>query len=196
MTGASRAPRVRAQPAARWGAPPSRAPQPVVPRAAKALLQGSEVVTSACHPALPLAYPGRRPGTSRPFGTDAGLQRQLCPAVPLSRLPCPDGSPCRTLPPRPCALPPSAGVDYYRVDLEVPEEAYELNFVFSNGDGLFDNNFSQVGGRSYRGTPQPMPSNPCNTCPAWPLHASFAAAGCAMCSAALTAAPPHLCRTT
>lgn len=39
-----------------------------------------------------------------------------------------------------------AGVDYYRAQLVVPENAYELNFVFSNGDGVFDNNANQVGG--------------------------------------------------
>jgi hypothetical protein len=35
-------------------------------------------------------------------------------------------------------------VDYYRAQLLIPEDAYELNFVFSNGEGLFDNNFEQV----------------------------------------------------
>ena len=47
------------------------------------------------------------------------------------------------------AAPPSAllaGVDYYRTQLVVPKDAYELNFVFSNGDGLYDNNGTQVGG--------------------------------------------------
>ena len=38
----------------------------------------------------------------------------------------------------------AAGVDYYRAQLLIPEVAYELNFVFSNGEGLFDNNFEQV----------------------------------------------------
>ncbi|KAI7836090.1 hypothetical protein COHA_010018 [Chlorella ohadii] len=35
------------------------------------------------------------------------------------------------------------GVDYYRTQLVVPKDAYELNFVFSNGDGLYDNNGTQ-----------------------------------------------------
>ncbi len=48
------------------------------------------------------------------------------------------------LPPLPCF--PPAGVDYYRTQLVVPKDAYELNFVFSNGDGLYDNNGTQVRG--------------------------------------------------
>ncbi|KAL4420307.1 hypothetical protein ABPG77_001397 [Micractinium sp. CCAP 211/92] len=40
-------------------------------------------------------------------------------------------------------IPRAEGIDYYRVDIEVPEDAFELNFVFSNGDGMYDNNFGQ-----------------------------------------------------
>ncbi|PSC67151.1 glycosyltransferase family 5 [Micractinium conductrix] len=40
-------------------------------------------------------------------------------------------------------IPRADGVDYYRVELAVPEEAYEINFVFSNGEGTFDNNLTQ-----------------------------------------------------
>lgn len=47
--------------------------------------------------------------------------------------------------PPPHPAPGLPGVDYYRTQLQVPEEAYELNFVFSNGDGMFDNNNTQVG---------------------------------------------------
>lgn len=39
-------------------------------------------------------------------------------------------------------------MDYYRAQLVVPDNAYELNFVFSNGDGLFDNNANQVGSQA------------------------------------------------
>lgn len=42
-----------------------------------------------------------------------------------------------------------AGVDYYRTQLVVPQDAYELNFVFSNGDGAYDNNGNQVGVRGH-----------------------------------------------
>ena len=34
----------------------------------------------------------------------------------------------------------------YRATLDVPEAAYELNFVFSNGEGVFDNNATLVRG--------------------------------------------------
>lgn len=67
-------------------------------------------------------------------------------AHPAPSLP---GTPSRA----PLHCPPYSGVDFYRVDLEVPEDAYELNFVFSNGDGLFDNNEGQVG--RMRGMPCP-----------------------------------------
>lgn len=40
-------------------------------------------------------------------------------------------------------IPRSEGVDFYRAELEISEQAYELNFVFSNGEGMFDNNDSQ-----------------------------------------------------
>jgi hypothetical protein len=39
---------------------------------------------------------------------------------------------------------PHSGLDYYSARLAVPEEAFEINWVVSNGDGAFDNNFSQV----------------------------------------------------
>lgn len=38
----------------------------------------------------------------------------------------------------------SAGVDYYSTRVTIPENAFEMNFVFSNGDGVYDNNAGQV----------------------------------------------------
>ncbi|EFN55259.1 hypothetical protein CHLNCDRAFT_134595 [Chlorella variabilis] len=35
------------------------------------------------------------------------------------------------------------GVDYYSARVTIPDNAFEMNFVFSNGDGVFDNNSSQ-----------------------------------------------------
>lgn len=45
---------------------------------------------------------------------------------------------------RPSLPLPHSGLDYYSARLAVPEEAFEINWVVSNGDGAFDNNFSQV----------------------------------------------------
>ena len=64
----------------------------------------------------------------RPIKREAHVWR-LCPASPAA-----------------CCCSCPTGVDYYRVELAVPEEAYEINFVFSNGEGTFDNNLTQVGG--------------------------------------------------
>lgn len=75
--------------------------------------------------------------------TACEAKRQAKHPVPAARLQCPLNRPTLLLLLRIC--PPAAGVDYYRTQLVVPKDAYELNFVFSNGDGLYDNNGNQVG---------------------------------------------------
>ncbi|GMH38213.1 hypothetical protein BSKO_06097 [Bryopsis sp. KO-2023] len=35
------------------------------------------------------------------------------------------------------------GSDWWRVEFDVPEESYEMNFIFSDGEGCFDNNYGQ-----------------------------------------------------
>lgn len=96
-----------------------------------------------------LVHDGRLPrkeGASGWLGRGRSAVLLCCSAVCCSeRAELPHARPsscCALTFPHP--TPPRAGQDWYRATVTVPEQAYELNFVFSNSDNGFDNNGNQV----------------------------------------------------
>lgn len=44
---------------------------------------------------------------------------------------------------QPASIARAEGVDFYSATIHIPEDAYEMNFIFSDGEAHFDNNYQQ-----------------------------------------------------
>ena len=86
----------------------------------------------------------------RGLGGKAGGAGAGAGGAPLhSPFPCPPPPPPThpRQPPPPPAPPGLAGTDFYAARLALPPDAYEINFIFSDGQGAWDNNFAQASER-------------------------------------------------